>query len=209
MGALIGSNPFVKAQVSPARAGDTWDGATIGWQYELERGLRQKWPGDVYSTYRLAWVWPGGEPTGRISLDRGQRPVLALVLTYRHRGLPVLGRSDLVPVEVEFHQYPTYDCYGLAWHDYPRVYAERGTESLHRMPCDDALCLYFPWDPLERRWSYENGLVQLFDVIADHLHKELWWRHTGGHDGGEWPGEDAEHGVPDGYSDIFIGGSPL
>jgi len=118
------------------------------------------------------------------------------VLVYRHRGLPVPGRVDLVPVTVEFHEHPPYHCYGQLWRDYPRVVADPRAESLHRMP-DDSLCLYFPWDPPERRWRYENGLEQLFDIVADHLHKELWWRHTGGRNGGEWPGEDAPHGVPE------------
>lgn len=209
MGSLTGGNPFAKHQVVPARAGTTWPGLTIGWQYELERGLRKKWPGDVQVNAALRWVWSTEPPTRATILDRGDLPVLARVVTYHHRGLPVLGRPDPVPVRVEFHQYPTYDCYGLSWQDYPRVFADPGALSLHRMPTDGALCLYYPWDPPERRWRYENGLVQLYDVIADHLYKELWWRHTGGHKGGEWPGEDAEHGEPVGYERRTIGGIAL
>jgi len=209
VGPLTDRSPFVKPEVSPVvAAGDTWEGASIGWQYELEHGLRMKWPGDVRSVLGPRWVWPAKQPSVTDRFERAELPVIGRVLTYHHAGLPVLGRTGLVPVTVEFHQYPTYDSYGLPWHDYPRVFADPGAASKHRMP-DDALCLYFPWDPPERRWRYENGLVQLFDVVADHLHKELWWRHTGGDPDGEWPGEDAEHGVPDGSEQFTRGGIAL
>lgn len=194
MGAL--SSPFVEPRAVPAVSfptGTTWDGLTIGWQYDLERGMRVKWPGDLTPSLGLRWVWPA-----RQSLaveDFGGLPVLGRVLTYQHAGLPVLGRSDLVPVSVEFHEHPTYSTYGLPWSDYPRVFADPGAASKHRMP-DDSLCLYYPWDPAPRRWRYENGLIQLFEMVADHLHKERWWRHTGGDENAEWLGEDAEHGIP-------------
>jgi hypothetical protein len=118
------------------------------------------------------------------------------VLTYHHAGLAVPGRVDRVPVRVEFHERPPYECYGLPWHDYPRVFADPGALSKHRMP-DDALCLYYPGDPARQRWTVANGLVQLFAIIADHLFYEQWWRHTGGHDGGQWLGDEAEHGFPE------------
>ena len=212
MGVLTDTNPFVKSQEPPtnhSKVGDTWDGLSIEWQYDLEHGLRIKHPGDVELDMALRWVWSAEQPTAVTRFEREELPMLGRVITYRHRGLSVLGRPDLVPVRIEFHQYPTYDCYNLAWHDYPRVFADPGAASKHRMPEDDALCLYFPWDPPERRWQYENGLVQLFDIVADHLHKELWWRHTGGPDGGDWLGEDADHGFPERYAAWPMGGIAL
>ena len=63
-------------------------------------------------------------------------------------------------------------------------------------------------DSRRRRWGGEaptefvdrtadDGLVALFIIVADHLFFEQWWRHTGGHDGGEWLGEEVEHGFPE------------
>lgn len=66
--------------------------------------------------------------------------------------------------------------------------------SKHRMPEDDALCLWFPWDPPERRWISTDGLVVLLDLVTDHLLCEDHWRATGGADGGIWPSNEAEHG---------------
>lgn len=179
MGLLIRDEPIPGILVPATET--PWSGLDPMWQWSLEAGVRSRWPGDLEMAVLAEFTWPDRMPSG--------------VLEYRHRGLPVLGRIDPVPVVVRFHERPPYDCYGLRWHDYPQVYADIGAESPHRMG-DDSLCLFFPWDPPSRRWRYENGLEQLLDIVADHLHKELWWRHTGGHDGGEWAGPDAPHGMP-------------
>lgn len=80
----------------------------------------------------------------------------------------------------------------------PQVFALDGDRrSLHRNPpYDDGvegvsghLCLYFPHDPPERRWSVGYGLVGLFDIARRHLACEHVWRETG-----VWPTEDAPHG---------------
>lgn len=80
----------------------------------------------------------------------------------------------------------------------PNVFALDGDRrSLHRNPPwdDDVegasadLCLYFPSDPDERRWSVEYGLVGLFDLARRHLACEHVWRETD-----KWPTEDAPHG---------------
>lgn len=80
----------------------------------------------------------------------------------------------------------------------PQVFALDGDRrSLHRNPPydDDVrgvsghLCLYFPGDPEERRWTPEYGLVGLFDLGRRHLACEHVWRETG-----TWPTEDAPHG---------------
>lgn len=204
------ANPFIEPAAAIAAPGGRWAGADTAWQYDLERGLRLKWPGDVTHSMTLPWVWATDPPSSRVGAVHEDKPVLSRVLTYHHAGLPVLGRSDLVPARIEFHERPTYECYGLPWFDYPRVFANPGEKSKHRMPGDDALCLYFPWDPPSQRWRYNNGLVQLLDIVADHLRKELWWRHTGGDNGGQWPGEDADHGTPAQHRGrLTLGGVPL
>ena len=62
------------------------------------------------------------------------------------------------------------------------------------MPDDDALCLYHPDDPPERRWTAADGLVSLFNIVVNHLFCELRWRNSGGPDGGVWPLDEAPHG---------------
>lgn len=120
-------------------------------------------------------------------------------LCYRHTGLEVPGRRDRVPVEVQFLEDPAYETYGLPAADYPRVVADPGLPSKHRMP-DDALCLYYPRDPDDRRWQHTDGLASLFEIIRDHLQYENHWRSTGGfgdpsgNGQGTWLGDEAPHG---------------
>jgi hypothetical protein len=49
-----------------------------------------------------------------------------------------------VLVTIDFYATPPYACWGLPPEEYPRVFADPGASSPHRMPDDDALCLWFP-----------------------------------------------------------------
>ena len=100
-----------------------------------------------------------------------------------------------MPVTISFYDTPPYNCYGLPPADYPRVHAEPGALSPHRMPSDDALCLWYPLDPAERRWTADKGLLDLLDIITSHLLWESHWRLTGGVTGGIWAGDEAAHGL--------------
>lgn len=120
------------------------------------------------------------------------------VLVYTHEGLAVPGRRDRIPVRIEFHENPNYPTYGHAPAEYPRVVADPGAESKHRMS-DDSLCLWFPGDPAERCWHHADGLVMLLNTIRNHLFFEEHWRATGGDgssgsDEGVWLGDEAPHG---------------
>jgi hypothetical protein len=66
--------------------------------------------------------------------------------------------------------------------------------SLHRFG-DNALCLWQPRDPPERRWTSKLGLLTLIELIRRHLFLELHWRKTGGQRCGVWLLEDAPHGL--------------
>lgn len=155
--------------------------------------------GAVIGAFGMSSVhWYGIDPVWREAVERdarrmnGRRLVVDErqgVLTYLHEGMHVPARAVRVPVRVEFHQAPAYDTFGLEPRDYPRVFADPGAESKHRMPLDDALCLYDVSDPVRRRWTSEKGLQALFDMVADHLFYEDIWRDTG-----TWPVPDAPHG---------------
>lgn len=150
--------------------------------------------------------WYGADPAWTLPFQRDARrhygPAVTVALRpnyllYRHKGLDIPGRDEPVAVEVRFEARPLYDTYGLSPQDYPRVFADPGFASPHRMP-DDSLCLFYPGDPPERRWTADDGLLALLNLAGDHLFFETYWRHTGGHQGGKWLAPEAPHGYQGG-----------
>lgn len=72
----------------------------------------------------------------------------------------------------------------------PKVYVD-GPEPHHRYS-DGSLCMWYPKDTPDQKWSFPDGLEKLLAFIAVHLFKEAWWRE---HD--EWLGDEAPHGPED------------
>ena len=142
---------------------------------------------------RSSWTLPFRRDAKRYYGDVVRSELHAGYLLYRHEGLDIPGRPEPVPVTVRFDAQPRYETYGLRAEDYPRVYADPGLPSPHRMP-DDSLCLFYPGDPPGRRWTADNGLLKLLSLTADHIFFETYWRDTGGHDRGIWLGLEAPHG---------------
>ncbi len=149
----------------------SWYGLQPWWQRGLEAGARIEHGSDL-----------------RLDLDLDR-------ITYRVP-VEVRGRRDPVKVRIEFHRWPPYDCYGLPPEEYPRVFAIPGATSPHRMPDDQALCLYYPKSPPWQRWRPADGLLPLIDLARDHVFFEDHWRATGSHNGGVWLGAEAPHGFP-------------
>lgn len=74
------------------------------------------------------------------------------------------------------------------WSRLPRIYVD-GPSSPHRYKAEgDALCIWYPKDPPEQKWVFEDGLLALLNHIQAHLFREAWWRETG-----EWLGPEAPH----------------
>lgn len=71
----------------------------------------------------------------------------------------------------------------------PAVYVP-GLGSPHRYE-DGSLCIWYPYDPPEERWTWRDGGAVLAGHISAHLIREAWWRQTG-----EWVGEEAPHDTP-------------
>ena len=63
-----------------------------------------------------------------------------------------------------------------------------GPSSPHRYDNNGALCIWYPHDPPESRWVFDDGLLTLLNHIQGHLFREAWWRETG-----EWLGPEAPH----------------
>ena len=57
----------------------------------------------------------------------------------------------------------------------------------HRFSSGD-LCMWYPEDPVENRWVFEDGLIALLGHITTYLFREAWHRETG-----EWPGPEVGH----------------
>ena len=60
--------------------------------------------------------------------------------------------------------------------------------SPHRYDDNGTLCIWYPNDPPEQKWEFEDGLLALINHIQAHLFREAWWRE---HD--EWLGPEAPH----------------
>lgn len=146
--------------------------------------------------------WYGGEPHWQVWVEASARREHGVRLCRRTSGdhltyrapIEVRGRREPVLAHIVFYARPRYDTYGLPASEYPRVYADLGAESPHRL-ADDALCLYFPGSAPARRWTPEKGLLALLDLIRDHLFFEGYWRLTGGEHRGVWLGEEKPHKV--------------
>jgi len=69
----------------------------------------------------------------------------------------------------------------------PSVYADGPSDSPHRYD-DGSLCMWYPPDPAEARWTRRDGAAALLGHITAHLIREEWWRMTG-----EWTGDEVTH----------------
>jgi hypothetical protein len=77
----------------------------------------------------------------------------------------------------------------------PKVTVDGPTDSPHRYS-DGTLCMWYPSDPPERRWTSADGAGALIANITAHLVREEWYRKTG-----EWVGEEVRHGRSDPMND--------
>lgn len=76
-----------------------------------------------------------------------------------------------------------------------RVYSDGPTESPHRYSPHHkdpqkrpSLCIWYPDDPPDQRWTPRDGLLTMIEMTRVHLFKEAWYRETG-----EWLGEEVPH----------------
>jgi hypothetical protein len=83
-------------------------------------------------------------------------------------------------VEIRFTHSSPYD---------PKVFVD-GPRSPHRYG-DGSLCMWYPRDPPEQKWVFEDGLLALLNHIQAHLIREARYREAP-EEG--WPGPEAPHG---------------
>lgn len=63
-----------------------------------------------------------------------------------------------------------------------------GLKDLRHVNHDGSLCLWYPGDGDERRWTAKKGLLSLLDLVALHLYKEARFKETK-----VWPGEEVHN----------------
>lgn len=78
--------------------------------------------------------------------------------------------------------------FALTSPEVPRVFVDGPAESPHRYAGGE-LCMWWPFDGPDRRWTRRDGAAALLGHIVAHLVREEWWRRTG-----EWAGDEAPHG---------------
>jgi hypothetical protein len=70
----------------------------------------------------------------------------------------------------------------------PRVTTDGPEESRHRYPGGE-LCMWYPSDPRDAKWVWDDGLLALLVHVQLHLFREAYWRENG-----FWPGPEFDHG---------------
>jgi hypothetical protein len=116
-----------------------------------------------------------------LKIERGPRRVYRLPV-------PIPECGEIRHVEIRFED----------WSRVPDIYVDGpsgGDASPHRYK-PKQLCIWYPRDPPEQKWVFEDGLLMLICHIQLHLFREAWWRETGGRKGGEWLGPQAPHAEP-------------
>ena len=123
-------------------------------------------------------------PVARPNFERGVKGQFPNLSTAKVR----LGYQYNVTVPVPHYEARRIRIRFSGMSDVPAVYADGPQESPHRYP-DGSLCMWFPKDPIDCRWVFKDGLLNLIGLAMAHLFREAWWRETG-----EWAGEEVGHG---------------
>lgn len=81
----------------------------------------------------------------------------------------------------------------------PLVLVDGPTSSPHRYYVEGKgyvrLCLWYPWDPREKKWGLEDGLLQLLTLAKNHLIREAYYQEEIKKNGSaDWLGPEAPHG---------------
>ncbi len=140
--------------------------------------------------------WYGADPCFWYPLERDARAQLPErftvsyspgVLRYQVYQLDVPGDELRHDITIEFWRVPPYSTLWLQARDYPRIFTSVERRRKHAFD-DKSLCVWHPRDPEVRRWTSQQGLLVLVEMVRRHLLLEMDWFVTG-----EWAIEDATH----------------
>ena len=120
----------------------------------------------------------------RLNFERGVRSQFPNLRSAKVKG----GHEYKATVRVPHYEAREIHIRFSGMSDAPSVFADGPRDSPHRYS-DGSLCMWYPHDPIDRRWVFEDGLLDLIGLVIAHLFREAWWRETG-----EWLGEEVPHG---------------
>jgi hypothetical protein len=137
--------------------------------------------------WRYGGPWYGND-VQRARFERGaQRHFPTLKGVTRKRG-PKAGRIYTVTIAIPDYEPRRVEIlFPKRVPSLPKITTDGPTDSPHRYDKQE-LCIWYPDDPEEHRWVFEDGLLVLLGLIAVHLFREAWWCETG-----EWLGPEAGH----------------
>ena len=180
-------------------AGTSWYGSDPHWYEPFDEQAFAAFGKHLSVELRSDWFAVGDPTTTRMACGKVV-PAGALLpgftrelkRVYWHDGVDVQGRIARVPVKIIFSPVRWFagDDRIRDGRDFPAVYAGYFPGLEHRF-ADGALCLYYPRDPEQRRWTSEKRLRALLGLAADHLFFEDVFRDTG-----DWIAPQAAHGFP-------------
>lgn len=139
--------------------------------------------------------WPG-RITDRLRFERGARAAFPSVRGSPTGRAPGGGFCYTATIPVPFYEPRQITVIFPPGQRVPTVLSDGPTDSPHRYE-DGGLCMWHPSDPASKRWSFDDGLLDLLDTIKAHLFREAWWREHH-----QWLGPEIIHGPDlDGSSD--------
>lgn len=142
-----------------------------------------RWQG----TWRYGGPWYGND-VQRVRFERGAKRHFPTLLGVTRTSGPKTGRIYKVIINVPHYEPRQIEiCFPRWTPTLAKITADGPTDSPHRYDTH-RLCIWYPDDPDENRWVFEDGLLALLGLTAAHLFREAWWRETG-----EWLGPEAGH----------------
>lgn len=136
-------------------------------------------------------AWPS-TITDRMQFERGARASFPGLRGRRVRRSASVTFRYTLEMDVPFYEARQVTIDFLVSSGVPRVYVDGPTSSPHRYD-DGSLCMWYPGDAANHRWTFEHGLLDLLDTIRGHLFREAYWREHGERDDA-WLGPEVAHG---------------
>jgi hypothetical protein len=145
-----------------------------------------RWPG----AWRYGGPWYGND-VQRVRFERGATRHFSTLRGVTRTFGPKAGRMYQVSMTVPHYELRHVEVFfSKRLPTLVAITADGPTDSPHRYNTH-RLCIWYPDDPDEYRWVFEDGLLVLLGLIVAHLFREAWWRETG-----EWLGPEASHTPP-------------
>jgi hypothetical protein len=122
-----------------------------------------------------------------LRFDHSARSFPGLTIERGRRG----GRFYRVRMAVPYYESRLVEIRFTDWARAPKVFVDGPRASPHRYS-DGSLCMWYPKDPPDQKWVFDDGLLTLLNYIQAHLFREAWWREKGP----PWLGPEAPHRRP-------------